>query len=118
MSAAASVAGLGVGGAQQVERQPLGGLRADPGQARERLDQPGDRFDDGAGHARRGLHPGQAEAAGHGCHLLLGQLARRAERVVDRGDDEVLEHLDVVRVDRRRIDRDADELLLAGDRRA
>ncbi len=43
---------------------------------------------------------------------------RGPQRVVDRGHDEVLEHLDVVGVDRRRVDRDADELLLAGDRRA
>ena len=36
---------LRLGGAQQVERQPLGGLRPDPGQPRERLDEPGDGLD-------------------------------------------------------------------------
>ncbi len=40
--------GLGVRGPQQVVRQPLGGLRPDPGQARERLDQARDGLDDGA----------------------------------------------------------------------
>ena len=62
--------------------------------------------------------PRQAKPTGHGGHLLLGQLAGRAEGVVDRGHDEVLEHLDIVRVDRRRVDGDADQLLLAGHGRA
>src|SRR6187401_2118897 len=54
------------------------------------------------GVATLGSHPRDAQAAGHRGHLLLGDLARRAQRVVDGADDEVLEHLDVVRVDRRR----------------
>ena len=38
----------------------------------------------------------------------------RCSSVVDRRDDEVLEHLDVGRVDRRRVDRHGQQLLLAG----
>ena len=40
---------LGVLSAQQVERQALGGLRSDAGEARECLDEPGDGLDDWAG---------------------------------------------------------------------
>ena len=90
---------LRVGRAQQVVGQALGGLRADAGQAGERLDEPGDGLDERAWPRRRS-HPRDAQAAGHRGHLLLGQLARGAEGVVDGGDDEVLEHLDVVGVDR------------------
>ena len=43
--------GLGVGRAEQVVGQPLGGLRADPGQARERFDEPRDGLDEGGRHA-------------------------------------------------------------------
>ena len=39
---------LGVGRAEEVVGQPLGGLRADAGQPGERLDQPRDGLDDGA----------------------------------------------------------------------
>ena len=111
MSAAASVRASASGRAEQVVGQALGGLRPDPGQPRERLDQPGDRLDERGGHGSRS-HPRQAKAAGHGRHLLLGQVARHAQRLVDRGKDEVLQHLDVVRVDRRRVDRDADSSCL------
>ena len=45
-------AGLRVGGAQEVVGEPLRRLGADPGQARERLDQARDGLDDGAGHGR------------------------------------------------------------------
>src|SRR5262245_57522077 len=65
----------------------------------------------------RGLHPREAQPAGDGGHLLLGELASGAQRIVDRGDHEVLEHVDVVGVDDRGIDGHAHELLLAGDRR-
>ena len=47
MSAAASDARLGLGRAQQVVRQPLGRLGPDARQARERLDEAGDRLDEG-----------------------------------------------------------------------
>ena len=52
-----------------------------------------------------------------GGHLLGLELARRADGVVDRRDHEVLQHLDIGRVHGGRIDGDADDLLLAGDRR-
>ena len=62
--------------------------------------------------------PGMPEAAGHRGHLFLGQLARRAQRIVDGGDDQVLQHLDVGGIDGGRVDRDAHELTLAGHGRA
>src|SRR4051812_35136822 len=66
------------------------------------------------------LHPGQPEAAhslGQRAHLLLGQLARRAGRVADRGHDEVLEALDVVRVYDLRLDLHCEHLAGPGHRR-
>src|SRR3954462_9634979 len=61
-----------------------------------------------------------AEAAERrqGAHLLLGELARGVEGVVDRRDDEVLEHVDVGRVDRSRVDDHRPKLLRAGHGRA
>ena len=47
-------AGLGVGRAEQVVRQALGGLWTDAGKARERFDQARDGLDEGGGHARFG----------------------------------------------------------------
>src|SRR5262245_14907389 len=64
--------------------------------------------------ATTALEARDPESAGHGSHLLLGEASRGAERVVDGGHDQVLEHLDVRRVDGGRVDRDRDELLLAG----
>src|SRR5690349_6063743 len=61
------------------------------------------------------LQPGDPEAARDGRHLLLGEPARGGQGIVHRGDDEVLEHVDVGRIDRRRVDRNRDELLLARD---
>src|SRR5262245_30873715 len=66
---------------------------------------------------RRRSHARDAEPAGHGRHLLLGDAPGVAERVVDGGDDQVLEHLDISRVDRVGIDRHRDQLLLARDDR-
>ena len=53
-------AGLGIRGAEQVVRQALGGLGADPGQAREGIDEPRDRFDERGGHARTTTGPGSS----------------------------------------------------------
>ncbi len=106
---------LGIGRAQQVEGQALRGLGPDPGQARERFDEPGDGSMTGLTTRAVPTSPA-AEPAGDRAHLLLGELARCAQGVVDRGDDEVLEHLDVVRIDGRRVDGHADQFLLAGDR--
>src|SRR3954470_7395109 len=69
-----------------------------------------------ATRARRSAaeQPGQATEGLHRAHLLIGQTARGIERLVDRRGHEVLEHLDVVAIDRRGIDGDRDERLLAG----
>ena len=76
MSAAARARASASGRAQQVVGQPLGGLGADAGQPRERLDEPGDRLDE-CGHGRQRparSQAGDAQAAGHARHLLLGDL--------------------------------------------
>ena len=54
---------LAVGRAQQVVGQPLGGLGPDAGQAREGLDQPGDRLDGGLEQRSR-LEPRARACAG------------------------------------------------------
>src|SRR6187402_751427 len=41
------------------------------------------------------LQPRDPQAAGDRGHLLFGDLARSAQGVVDRRDDQVLEHVDV-----------------------
>src|SRR3954465_1916626 len=66
------------------------------------------------------LHAGQPEAAhplGQRTHLLLGQLRRGPARITDRRDDEVLQALDVVRVDGLRVDLDRAHLAGTGDDR-
>ena len=95
--AAGERARLRVGCPEQVVGEPLGGLRTDPGQAGERLDQSGDGLDDDRGH--RGLEAQPGQAPRQGAHLLGRQLAAGADRVVHRRDDQVLEHVDVVTVD-------------------
>src|SRR5664280_3341211 len=60
------------------------------------------------------LHPGQSEATGHGGHLRFAELPGSSQGIVDRGDDEVLEHLDVRGIHRAGVDLDAQELLFAG----
>ena len=107
-SAAASVARLRVGRAEQVVGQALGGLGPDAGQARERLDQAGDGLDERGGHAVAAYIPGSAGRRSRRAIFASASSREAREGVVDRGDDEVLEHLDVVRVDGRRVDRDAD----------
>src|SRR3954469_22206132 len=57
---------------------------------------------------------GDLQARGDRPHLLLGELLGRPERVVDGRDDQVLEHVDVLGIDGRRVDREPDELLLPG----
>ena len=67
---------------------------------------------------KRARHAGQldAEAAGHLPHLDGDQALRAADALVDGGDDQVLDHLDVLRVEQRRLDANADHLELAVDR--
>src|SRR5947209_14787412 len=65
----------------------------------------------------RGSEPRQAEAAeaaGERAHLLLGQVGRDARRVTDGSDHEVLQRLDVVRVDGLRVDVQLQQLAGAG----
>ena len=83
---------------------PLRRLRADAGQPAELVDQRLDgRLVDlhvpGATSAEQPTEGTEVEAAGHPAHRLGLALLRAAERVGHRGDDEVLEHLDVVGVD-------------------
>src|SRR3954470_5324981 len=74
------------------------------------------RWTGGASKRARRLEAGQAqpaepaaraaEAARHVAHLARRELLGRAQRLVDGGQDGVLEHLDVLRVDRARVDGD------------
>ena len=106
-------------GGEQVERDALRALGPDAGQPAELVDQ----ILDGAFvHACSGRsEAGQAQAAEPAgppverAHLLRGQLTGGAVGVADRGDDQVLQRLDVVGVDRRRVDGDRDQLAGAGD---
>ena len=104
-----------VGGAQDVEGQPLRGALADAGQARELGDQPVD------GRSEHQLEAGQprlpsaqaAERPCRGASSCAAQLLRRAQRLVERREDHVLEQLDVLGVHRLRIDRDLAHLEVA-----
>src|SRR4051794_11384427 len=57
------------------------------------------------------------ETAGDRAHLLLGQVGCCPRRVAHGSDDEVLQRLDVVRVDGLGVDRHGGELATAGHRR-
>src|SRR3954447_21473492 len=57
------------------------------------------------------------ETAGDRAHLLLGQVGCCPRRVAHSSDDEVLQRLDVVRVDGLGVDRHGGELATAGHRR-
>src|SRR3989304_381383 len=57
--------------------------------------------------------PGDLDPAGQLAQLLLHQLARLPERLVARGEHQVLEHLGVVLVDDLGVDLDRQDLLLA-----
>src|SRR5256885_10668771 len=108
------LADFGHGTLEQKERHPLGRLGADAGQALEGFDQAGD----GLGVVRQrgpALHAktGDLETAGQLAELLLDELARFPERLVARGEHQILEHLGVVLVDDLGIDLDRGELLLA-----
>src|SRR5215213_650869 len=96
-------ASLAVGCSKNVISEPLRGLRAYAWESGEGLDQPYY----GLGQARSHdlAEAGYAQAAGNARHLLGGDVAHLAEAVVDGGRNEVLQHLDVVGIDGRRIDR-------------
>ena len=102
--------GVLVGGAQDVEGEPLRGAVADPGQLRELGDQPLDRGGvDGRSEARaaraRRARPGRGPPVAPPI-LLGGELLGRAQRLVDGREHHVGEQLRVVGVDRRRVDAD------------
>ncbi len=84
--------------AQQVEGESLGGLGADAGQPGEGLDRASDRLDrlHDAGY---GI-PGSFMPPVSGPSLSAADVLRLAQCLVDRGDDQVLERLDVLRIDR------------------
>ena len=95
--------------AQDVEREPLRRARADARQLAEL----GDQALDGRSVDRRPLHPREAEAAeaatepaGDAAHAVGGELLGRADRLVRRGGDHVLEQLGVLGVDRLGVDDD------------
>ena len=87
MSAAARARASASGDPEEVVGQPLGRLRADPGQPVEGLDEARDRLDQR--DSPRALAPPEqaAEAAGQATgdrrHLLVGQAAGHVEGVVD-----------------------------------
>ena len=89
-----------------------------PGQAVERLDQLRDGLDEQGGHAGRvGQRPRRPPRPPSDCIAPIFCSASRREASsasLTAAVDEVLEHLDVVGVDGRRVDRDRDERLLAG----
>src|SRR5688572_2462237 len=62
-----------------------------------------------------GSEPRKGQAAGGRTHLLLGELTLRLGRVVDRGEHQVLEGLDIIRVDGLGIDPHRLELTQPGD---
>ena len=80
---------------QQVERDPLGGLRSDPGEATELVDQLLHRL----GVDRHQLGAEDVAEPGERAHRLALDLEQLRVHVVQRGHHEVLEHGDVVRVD-------------------
>ena len=62
--------------------------------------------------------PGNAEAgepAGDGAHLLVGRLVHAAHGLVDGSHDHVLEHLDVLGIERLGVDLERGDLHLAVD---
>src|SRR3990170_5204264 len=59
-------------------------------------------------------HAGQTDASGHAGHAVPLQLPATRDGFVDRGDHQVLQHLDLGRIDRRRIDLDGADLLAPG----
>src|SRR5918997_1829743 len=66
-------------------------------------------------HARQAQASETAEIAGCRVHLARGQLLGRADSLVDGGLHHVLEHLDILGVDRAGVDRQLPQLQLAAD---
>src|SRR6266478_5657063 len=98
-------------------RHALCRARPDAGQHAQRLDEALQPLGGGKrilGHSERQLESrGQAEARGHAAHLLGDGRFHAMRGVVERGGDEVLQHLAIV-AHQRRIDGDPLYLVLAG----
>src|SRR4051812_14934694 len=72
----------------------------------------------GSAAMRRELEEaGNPESARDLAHLLLHQLLRLEDGLVDGRDDQILQHADVARVDALRVDLEAAQLEAAGHRR-
>ena len=99
-------------GLEDVKREPLRALGADARQALELIDEMLQRARQ---RHRVSLQTGQAEAAHDAADLALQLLVDLAQRVVDGGDDQVLQHLDIVFRDDVRIDRQLLHVLVAVD---
>src|SRR5581483_10510282 len=93
---------------EDVEREPLRAFRADARELLQLLDEAGERIG-------QQLETGNLEPAHQAGHLLRELLVDLAVRVVDRREDQVLQHLHVVFGDDFRIDLDRLELLVAAD---
>src|SRR6185369_7949574 len=61
-------------------------------------------------------HSRYLEASGDLAHLVRGHLTRHAQPFVDRGENEILQHLTLIAVDDRRIDFNRGEAQLPVDR--
>ena len=99
---------LSLGRAQQVVGQPLGGLGPDAGQSRECLDEPRDRLDEL--RPRQPVRPGMRRPPVTRAIFSSAASLTLVHAVVDGRGDQVLEHLDVVRIDDVLVDRDRHDL--------
>ena len=99
-----------------MERDALGALRPDAGQPAELVDQILDRAFVHATYRPGRPRPPSRMPPVTGPIFSVGQLADRAVGVADRGDDEVLQRLDVVGVDGLGVDGERGELAGAGER--
>ena len=96
--------------------EPLRGLGTDAGQAREGLDEARDGLDQRCGHGPAYI-PGSLRPPVSALIFDSASCLDVDQGIVDRRDDEVLQHLHVVRVDGGRIDRDRHQPLLTRRRR-
>ena len=59
-------------------------------------------------------HTRDVETAGDGAHLLVGKLAHAANGLVDGSHDHVLQHLDVLGIERIGVNSEVDEITAKG----
>ena len=96
--------------AQDVERQPLRALAADAGQTLELVDELLQGFGSTRVYESRQVQPRH-----HAAHAALHLVVHLAVRVVDRGDDQVLQHADVVLRHDLGVERQLQQVLVAVD---